>query len=69
MTAKYIASTNPAKWHCICDCGNEVDVLAHRLKSGTTQSCGCIKSKGEQKIQNILQELQLNFKKVLTNQV
>ena len=27
------------KWHCKCDCGNEVDVSAHALKSGNTKGC------------------------------
>jgi hypothetical protein len=30
-----------AVWHCICDCGNEVDVLSCSLISGHTTSCGC----------------------------
>ena len=29
------------RWHCKCDCGNEVDVIASDLRSGHTQSCGC----------------------------
>lgn len=29
------------KWHCICECGNEIDVLGISLKSGDTKSCGC----------------------------
>lgn len=29
-------------WRCKCDCGNEVIVSATHLKSGHTQSCGCI---------------------------
>ena len=29
------------KWRCVCDCGNEIDVLAKRLKSNMTKSCGC----------------------------
>lgn len=28
-------------WHCICDCGNEVDVRENYLKCGHTVSCGC----------------------------
>ena len=28
-------------WHCVCDCGNECDVLSNLLISGHTQSCGC----------------------------
>ena len=29
-------------WRCRCDCGNETTVYAHFLKSGHTQSCGCL---------------------------
>lgn len=29
-------------WLCKCDCGNEVVVSSHNLKSGNTQSCGCL---------------------------
>lgn len=28
-------------WKCKCDCGNEIEVVAHQLKSGKTKSCGC----------------------------
>ena len=30
-------------WHCKCDCGNEKDILARSLKTGSTKSCGCLK--------------------------
>lgn len=30
------------KWNCQCDCGNEVVVFGNLLKSGHTQSCGCL---------------------------
>lgn len=28
-------------WHCRCDCGNELDVVAGSLVTGNTSSCGC----------------------------
>lgn len=29
-------------WHCLCDCGNEIDVDTRKLKRGTVISCGCV---------------------------
>ena len=29
------------KWHCICDCGKELDVDTRNLNSGHSKSCGC----------------------------
>lgn len=29
-------------WKCLCDCGNEVIVITEYLRSGRTQSCGCL---------------------------
>lgn len=31
-------------YRCICDCGNEVDVLGIHLRSGHTKSCGCYRA-------------------------
>ena len=45
LTVLYRAKENTksgnAKWHCICDCGNECDVVGTSLRSGHTKSCGC----------------------------
>lgn len=30
-------------WRCKCDCGNEVVVYGHHLKSGNTVLCGCFR--------------------------
>ncbi|MCL4483450.1 MAG: hypothetical protein M1445_12725 [Bacteroidetes bacterium] len=31
-----------SKWLCICDCGNQVEVLSSNLNTGHTLSCGCL---------------------------
>ena len=28
-------------WHCVCDCGNEIDVTEDGLRGGSYVSCGC----------------------------
>lgn len=40
----YVASNGKryAKWLCECECGNRVEVLGNSLKTGNTQSCGCL---------------------------
>ena len=38
------------KWHCLCECGNEVDVLGHLLRNGHTKSCGCLFKENLQKV-------------------
>ena len=37
-------------WHCLCDCGNEVDVAASALKNGDTRSCGCLAKEKQREI-------------------
>lgn len=29
-------------WNCLCDCGGHVVVSTSSLRSGNTQSCGCL---------------------------
>jgi hypothetical protein len=29
------------RWHCMCACGTERDVLTENLMNGLTSSCGC----------------------------
>ena len=31
-----------ALWECLCECGNKVITTTNHLKTGHTQSCGCL---------------------------
>ena len=48
-------------WKCKCDCGNECEVDTHSLKCGNTQSCGCLKSRGELSIGSLLLQYNIRF--------
>ena len=44
-------------WHCICDCGNEIDVTYNNLLYGNMKSCGCQKKENDKKLQSTLTHL------------
>lgn len=48
-------------YKCKCDCGGGSIVDSTNLKNGNTNSCGCIKSKGEMKINQWLTNHKINF--------
>ena len=51
-------------WYCNCECGTKNhEVSGHHLKLGNIQSCGCIRSHGEEKIANILSENGIAFER------
>ena len=51
-------------WYCDCDCGTKHhEVNGHHLKLGHIQSCGCIRSYGEEKIANILSNNNIPFQR------
>ena len=58
----YEIKNSKAYWKCRCDCGNETIVANSNLINGHTTSCGCIKSKGELLIRQLLLELNISFK-------
>lgn len=46
LTAQYPLPARDASgstvWHCICDCGGEIDAPLHQLTAGYRKSCGCL---------------------------
>lgn len=50
-------------WRCICDCGNEKITLGKSLRQGLVLSCGCLHSKGEAKIQQLLDILNIKYER------
>ena len=57
-TAEY----NGALWECQCDCGNKHIAELSNLKTGKVKSCGCLKSAGEMRIQQLLTNWKISFK-------
>lgn len=59
----YVSSNRRgAWWECECECGNIVVIRGNALKTGGTQSCGCLTSKAELLIREILVENNVKFK-------
>ena len=58
LTAKYPLKDRDRKggvvWHCICECGNEVDVPYNWLAHSGMQSCGCQRREHEQSLSTYL---------------
>lgn len=48
-------------WLCQCDCGDQILVKTSHLINNHTSSCGCMVSKGEDKIKKILLENNIIF--------
>lgn len=51
---------NNVLWLCECECGSKIKIKGTYLLHGV-QSCGCIKSKGEEKISKILSKNNIIF--------
>lgn len=49
-------------WYCDCECGTtSIEIDGKHLIQGDTLSCGCLKSKGEEKISQILTDNNISF--------
>lgn len=48
-------------WQCKCDCGKIHYVSTNSLKTGAIASCGCQRSRGEAKINELLLEQNINY--------
>ena len=44
QVTKSASGPNPAFWVCKCDCGTEKAVRGGKLRSGDSQSCGCVRT-------------------------
>ena len=70
LTALYATdkrnSQNYVIWHCKCECGNECESSTQDLQRGHKLSCGCLISKGEQKISSLLKEHNIKFEQQKT---
>ena len=53
-------------WKCKCDCGSIISIDGVHLRRGETQSCGCVISRGEKIISEILQDNNILFEKQKT---
>jgi len=58
-----VSSGGNIYWWCQCSCGAIKSVCSGELKCGKTQSCGHVKSRGEEKISKILSENNIKFRK------
>lgn len=48
-------------WRCLCDCGQEKEIRQDALLSGATVSCGCLKSRGNEKVSRLLRAAQIDY--------
>lgn len=62
LTVLSLDSIAPRKYLCICECGGQTIVDPGNLKNGHTQSCGCIVSLGQEKINSYLVKHNIYFK-------
>lgn len=63
-TEPLLNTNGRAMWNCICKCGNKRIVSGKLLREGKVTSCGCRRqSLGEEKIEKLLLENNINYAK------
>lgn len=62
LTVVSLIGVSPRKYLCKCECGGQAIVQSGNLKDGHTQSCGCISSLGQEKINSYLSINKIHFK-------
>lgn len=58
-----IFKNNEYYYKCKCDCGSEIIIRGKNLFNGNTTSCGCINSKANMLMDQILTKLKIPFKR------
>ncbi len=43
LSFSHVNKNQGAVWNCLCDCGNEHQVITKNLTQGITRSCGCLR--------------------------
>lgn len=64
-----LVSIAPRKYLCECECGGHTIVEPGNLKDGHTQSCGCVVSLGQEKINTYLTSHKIHFKPEYTTKI
>ena len=59
----YNTGKNRRWYKCQCECGNICEGWGNNIKNGNKTSCGCLSSKGEYIIENILKQNNILYKK------
>ena len=44
-------------WHCVCECGGEIEVSQDRLMRKNTKSCGCLKKEAQANLPQTLHHI------------
>lgn len=61
VIAQATSVNDQAMWLCQCECGGHKIVSGHDLRLGRVNSCGCMISKGEAMVSQVLQQMQTHF--------